>query len=35
MENDEIAEVMGVSKRTVHRHWDKARLLLSHALRGR
>lgn len=35
MENDEIAKVMGVSKRTAHRDRGKARLLLSHALRGR
>jgi RNA polymerase sigma factor (TIGR02999 family) len=34
MEDAEIAEVMGVSKRTVTRDWDKARLLLAHALRG-
>jgi RNA polymerase sigma factor (TIGR02999 family) len=34
MEDSEIAEVMGVSVRTVRRDWDKARLLLSHALRG-
>ncbi|MDQ2927468.1 MAG: ECF-type sigma factor [Pseudomonadota bacterium] len=34
MEDAEIAEVMGVSKRTVSRDWDKARLLLAHALRG-
>lgn len=34
LEDAEIAEVMGVSKRTVSRDWDKARLLLAHALRG-
>ena len=34
MEDAEIAEVMGVSKRTVSRDWDKARLLLAHALRS-
>jgi RNA polymerase sigma factor (TIGR02999 family) len=34
MEDAEIAEVMGVSGRTVRRDWDKARLLLAHALRG-
>ena len=34
MEDAEIAEVMGVSKRTVSRDWDKARLLLAHALRA-
>ncbi|MBK1616397.1 hypothetical protein CKO44_23415 [Rubrivivax gelatinosus] len=34
MEDAEIAQVMGVSKRTVSRDWDKARLLLAHALRG-
>jgi len=34
MEDAEIAEVMGVSARTVRRDWDKARLLLAHALRG-
>ena len=34
MEDAEIAEVMGVSTRTVSRDWDKARLLLAHALRG-
>lgn len=33
MEDAEIAEVMGVSKRTVSRDWEKARLLLAHALR--
>ena len=34
MEDAEIAEVMGVSRRTVSRDWEKARLLLAHALRG-
>jgi len=33
MEDAEIAEVLGLSKRTVSRDWDKARLLLAHALR--
>lgn len=31
----EIAAVRGVSKRTVQRDWDKARVLLQRALRGR
>src|SRR3569833_350866 len=31
----EIAAVRGVSKRTVQRDWDKARLLLQRALQGR
>jgi len=34
MEDAEIAAMMGVSTRTVTRDWDKARLLLAHALRG-
>lgn len=34
MDDAEIAEVMDVSTRTVRRDWDKARLLLAHALRG-
>jgi len=34
MEDAEIAEVLKLSKRTVTRDWDKARLLLAHALRG-
>ena len=34
MEDAEIAEVLGLSKRTVTRDWDKARLLLAHALRA-
>ena len=33
MEDAVIAEVLGLSKRTVSRDWDKARLLLAHALR--
>jgi RNA polymerase sigma factor (TIGR02999 family) len=32
MEDAEIAEALGLSKRTVTRDWDKARLLLAHAL---
>jgi DNA-directed RNA polymerase specialized sigma24 family protein len=31
----EIAAVRGVSKRTVQRDWDKARVLLQRALQGR
>jgi RNA polymerase sigma factor (TIGR02999 family) len=34
MDDAEIADVLGVSTRTVSRDWDKARLLLAHALRG-
>lgn len=34
MDDTEIAEVLGLSKRTVSRDWDKARLLLAHALRS-
>jgi len=34
MEDAEIAEALGLSTRTVRRDWDKARLLLAHALRG-
>lgn len=34
MEDAEIAEVLGLSTRTVSRDWEKARLLLAHALRG-
>jgi DNA-directed RNA polymerase specialized sigma24 family protein len=34
MEDAEIAEALALSKRTVARDWDKARLLLAHALRG-
>ena len=33
MEDAANADVMGISKRTVSRDWDKARLLLAHALR--
>jgi len=33
MDDAEIAEALGLSKRTVTRDWDKARLLLAHALR--
>ncbi len=33
MEDAEIAEALGLSTRTVTRDWDKARLLLAHALR--
>ncbi len=33
MDDAEIAEVMGISTRTVRRDWDKARLLLAQALR--
>ena len=34
LEEAEIAEVLGVSRRTVSRDWEKARLLLAHALRN-
>jgi len=34
MEDAEIAEALGLSKRTVTRDWDKARLLLAHALQA-
>lgn len=34
MEDAEIAEVLNLSKRTVTRDWDKARLLLAYALRS-
>ena len=34
MDDDEIADVLGLSSRTVRRDWDKARLLLAHALRS-
>jgi len=34
MEDTEIAEALNLSKRTVTRDWDKARLLLAQALRG-
>ena len=30
----EIANLRGVSERTVQRHWDKARIYLRHALRA-
>ena len=30
----EIANLRGVSERTVQRHWDKARIYLRHAVRG-
>ncbi|OWQ45496.1 ECF-type sigma factor [Roseateles sp. L2-2] len=33
LEDEEIAEALGLSARTVRRDWDKARLLLAHALR--
>ncbi len=31
----EIAAMRGVSERTVQRHWEKARLFLRHAMRGK
>ena len=34
LEDEEIAEALGLSARTVRRDWDKARLLLAHALRS-
>ena len=34
LDDDEIAEALGLSSRTVRRDWDKARLLLAHALRN-
>ena len=34
MSDTEIGAVLGVSDRTVRRDWDKARLLLAHALRS-
>ena len=34
IEDAEIAEALGLSTRTVRRDWDKARLLLAHALRA-
>ena len=34
MKDDEIAQALGVTDRTVRRDWDKARLLLANALRG-
>lgn len=33
MDDEQIAESLGISSRTVRRDWDKARLLLAHALR--
>jgi DNA-directed RNA polymerase specialized sigma24 family protein len=30
----EIAEALGVTDRTVRRDWEKARLLLAHALKS-
>lgn len=32
LEDEEIAEALGLSARTVRRDWEKARLLLAHAL---
>jgi RNA polymerase sigma factor (TIGR02999 family) len=34
MKETEIAQALGVTDRTVRRDWEKARLLLAHALRG-
>ena len=34
LSDDEIAEALAVSSRTVRRDWEKARLLLAHALRA-
>lgn len=34
MKDAEIAQALGLSERTVNRDWEKARLLLAHALRG-
>ena len=34
MTEAEIAQVLGITDRTVRRDWEKARLLLAHALRG-
>ncbi|WP_348010096.1 ECF-type sigma factor [Roseateles sp.] len=34
LDDEEIAEALGLSSRTVRRDWDKARLLLAHALRN-
>jgi RNA polymerase sigma factor (TIGR02999 family) len=34
MSDDEIAEALTLSSRTVRRDWEKARLLLAHELRG-
>ena len=33
MTEREVAEVLGVTERTVRRYWEKARLLLAAALR--
>jgi RNA polymerase sigma factor (sigma-70 family) len=32
MTESEIAEALGITERTVRRDWEKARLLLAHAL---
>jgi RNA polymerase sigma factor (TIGR02999 family) len=34
MKDTEIAEALGMTDRTVRRDWEKARLLLAHALKG-
>ena len=34
MTDAEIGESPGITERTVRRDWEKARLLLAHALRG-
>jgi RNA polymerase sigma factor (sigma-70 family) len=34
MKDAEIAEALGVTDRTVRRDWEKARLLLAHALKA-
>lgn len=34
MKDSEIAQALGLTERTVQRDWEKARLLLAHALRG-
>ena len=34
MKDDEIAQVLNLTDRTVRRYWEKARLLLAKALRG-
>ncbi|MBX3636239.1 MAG: sigma-70 family RNA polymerase sigma factor [Rubrivivax sp.] len=34
MTDGDIAQVLGVTDRTVRRDWEKARLLLAHALKG-
>ncbi len=34
MKDEEIAQVLGLTDRTVRRDWEKARLLLAHALRS-